>query len=86
MAAFAAAANKSTLRKAEPSVPGAWHQDGSFLGNVRALNVWLSLSHCGDVAPGLDVVPKRLDKYVKTGTEGTYLGFQVSTAMAEEAA
>ena len=82
----ALSANKSTLRKAEPSVPGAWHQDGSFLGNVRALNVWLSLSRCGDVAPGLDVVPKRLDDYVKTGTEGTYLGFQVSTAMAEEAA
>ncbi len=82
----ALSANKSTLRKAEPTVPGAWHQDGSFLGDVRALNVWLSLSHCGDRAPGLDVVPRRLDDYVATGTEGTYLGFQVSQAIAEEAA
>jgi hypothetical protein len=82
----ALSANKSTLRKAEPSVPGAWHQDGSFLGDVRALNVWLALSRCGDTAPGLDVVPRRLDDYVPTGTEGTYLGFQVSQAIAEQAA
>ncbi len=82
----ALSANKSTLRRAEPSVPGAWHQDGSFLGDVRALNVWLSLSRCGDVAPGLDVVPRRLDDFVATGTEGTWLAFQVSQAVAEEAA
>ena len=31
------------------------------MGDVRALNVWLSLSHCGDDAPGLDIVPRRLD-------------------------
>ena len=24
--------HKTTLRKAEPSVPGAWHQDGNFMG------------------------------------------------------
>ena len=40
-----------------PDVAGAWHQDGAFMGDVRALNVWLSLSHCGDEAPGLDLVP-----------------------------
>ena len=53
--------HKTTLRKASPSVPGAWHQDGTFMGDVRALNLWLSLSRCGDVAPGLDIVPRRLD-------------------------
>ncbi len=47
---------KCTLRKAgartwATAMPG-WHQDGAFLGDVRALNVWLSLSHCGDDAPG----------------------------------
>lgn len=36
--------HKTTLRKAEPTVPGAWHQDGAFMGDVRALNLWLSLS------------------------------------------
>src|SRR5205085_8020049 len=42
---------KCTLRKVEPTAgngyPG-WHQDGRFLGEVRALNVWLTLTHCGD--------------------------------------
>ncbi len=78
--------NKCTLRKATPDVPGAWHQDGAFMGDVRAMNVWLSLSRCGDEAPGLDLVPKRLDDYVKTGTEGTVLDYQVSDAVATEAA
>ena len=45
-------------------VPGAWHQDGTFMGDVRALNLWLSLSRCGDEAPGLDIVPRRLDQLV----------------------
>ena len=25
--------HKTTLRKADPSVPGAWHQDGYFMGS-----------------------------------------------------
>jgi hypothetical protein len=56
--------HKTTLRKADPSVGGAWHQDGAFMGDARALNLWLSLSRCGDEAPGLDVVPRRLDEIV----------------------
>ncbi|MCB8914368.1 MAG: hypothetical protein H6532_00845 [Thermoleophilales bacterium] len=79
-------ADKCTLRKATGDVPGAWHQDGRFMGDVRAMNVWLSLSRCGDVAPGMDLVPTRLDDYVATGTEGTWLETQVSDAVAEEAA
>ena len=43
--------HKTTLRKADPSVPGAWHQDGFFMGEVRSLNLWLSLSRCGDEPP-----------------------------------
>ena len=82
----AISAQKCTLRTATPDVAGAWHQDGAFLGDVRALNVWLSLSRCGDVAPSMDVVPRRLDDFVETGTEGTYLDFQVSQAVAEQAA
>lgn len=79
-------ADKCTLRKATPDVTGAWHQDGRFMGDVRAMNVWLSLSRCGDEAPGMDLVPTRLDDYVATGTEGTWLKTQVSDAVAEEAA
>jgi hypothetical protein len=77
---------KTTLRKADPSVAGAWHQDGKFLGPVRALNLWLSLSRCGDEAPGLDIVPRRLHRLVAVGTEGTRMANQVSDQMAADAA
>lgn len=77
---------KTTLRKAEPHVPGAWHQDGSFMGEVRALNLWLSLSRCGDESPGLDIVPRRLDHYVEQQTDEAVLSIQVSQRVAEQAA
>jgi hypothetical protein len=60
---------KTTLRKATPDVGGSWHQDGSFLHDVRVLNLWLSLSRCGDEAPGLDIVPHRLDEVLPVGRE-----------------
>jgi hypothetical protein len=78
--------HKTTLRKADPSVPGAWHQDGTFMGDVRSLNLWLSLSRCGDIAPGLDLVPRRLDHIVARQTEEAVLDYQVSQDKAEEAA
>jgi hypothetical protein len=78
--------HKSTLRKAAPEVAGAWHQDGRFMGDVRALNLWLSLSHCGDDAPGLDIVPRRIDHHVTTQTDEAWLDHAVSQRTAEEAA
>lgn len=73
---------KTTLRKADPSIPGAWHQDGHFMGPVRALNLWLSLSRCGDESPGLDLVPRRLDELVTAGKDGAMLDYQVTDATA----
>jgi hypothetical protein len=83
--------NKGTLRRVDPeliktSAVSAWHQDGAFLGDVRALNVWLSLSRCGDVAPGLDLIPRRLDEIVPTGTDGAAFDWSVSQTKAEQAA
>jgi hypothetical protein len=78
--------DKTTLRQAEPRVGGAWHQDGKFMGQVRALNLWLSLTHCGDDAPGLDLVPRRLDEHVATQTDGVRMLNQVSQQAAERAA
>lgn len=83
--------NKCTLRRVfpdafKPDAPSFWHQDGAFLGNVRALNIWLSLSRCGDVAPGLDIIPRRFDHIVPTGTEGAVFDWSVSQTVAEEAA
>jgi hypothetical protein len=77
---------KCTLRKVDPDSGSGWHQDGAFLGNVRALNVWLSLSRCGDEAPGLDLVGKRLDRIVPTGTEGAIFDWSVSPQVVEEVA
>jgi hypothetical protein len=77
---------KTTLRKAEPSVPGGWHQDGKFMGPVRSLNLWLALSRCGDVAPGLDIVPRRLDELVTTATEDAPLDYVASQRVAEDVA
>jgi hypothetical protein len=79
-------AQKCTLRKAKPDVVGAWHQDGKFLGEVKSVNVWLSLSRCGDVAPGMDVVPKRFDDYVRTGGPGAWVDNQIGPPDAEAAA
>ena len=77
---------KCTLRRVDPDAGRGWHQDGAFMGDVRALNVWLSLSRCGDEAPGMDVVPRRLDHIVPTGTEGAMFEWSVSEQVAEEAA
>jgi hypothetical protein len=77
---------KTTLRKATPDVPGAWHQDGKFMGQVRALNMWLSLSRCGDEAPGLDIVPKRFDDFLTTQTDEALLDYAASQRVVEEAA
>jgi hypothetical protein len=79
-------AQKTTLRKAAPSVPGGWHQDGKFMGPVRSLNLWLALSRCGDVAPGLDIVPRRIDHHVIAQTDEAPLDYVVSQRMAEAAA
>jgi hypothetical protein len=79
-------AQKTTLRKAAPEVPGAWHQDGKFMGKVRALNLWLSLSRCGDEAPGLDIVPRRLEDFVTTETDEAAFNHMISQRQAEEAA
>jgi hypothetical protein len=78
--------DKTTLRKAQPTVSGAWHQDGKFMGQVRALNLWLSLSDCGRDAPGLDLVPRRLDEHVPTNTDDAMMLNQVSQRAAETAA
>jgi hypothetical protein len=79
---------KCTLRKVDPAAHTGrgWHQDGAFMGDVRALNVWLSLSRCGDESPGMEIVPRRLDHIVPTGTEGAVFDWSVSPQVAEESA
>jgi len=83
----ALSADKTTLRKAGPSDPGGWHQDGKFLGDVNSLNLWVSLTHCGDTAPGLDLIPGRLTEIVDAGVgEGDLDEITVTHERAEELA
>jgi hypothetical protein len=79
-------AQKCALRRTDPQEPGGWHQDGSFMGRVHALNVWLSLSDCGETAPGLDFIPRRLDGVIPTGGEGTTFPNQIAPSAVDEAA
>jgi hypothetical protein len=86
-------ARKATLRRTPRTGSGGWHQDGAFMGEtIRSLNVWLALSHCGDDAPGLDVVGRRLDHIVSTGVSEArkggsgYADWGVSPENAERAA
>lgn len=57
---------KGTLRRVSPfNVIGGWHQDGAFLGEgIGAFNIWLALNECGRDAPGLDIVPRRLEHVI----------------------
>ena len=78
---------KSVLRRVTRDSGTSWHQDGAFLGEgLRTLNVWLALNRCGDVAPGMDVVPKRLDEIVPTGTEGAMFDWAVADQLVDELA
>jgi Phytanoyl-CoA dioxygenase (PhyH) len=76
---------KCSLRRVPKTArTGDWHQDGAFMGGgIRSLNIWLALTHCGDTAPGLDVVGHRLPGLVETGTEGAWFKWSVGNRMAD---
>jgi hypothetical protein len=78
---------KCTLRRVPTTTGSDWHQDGAFLGEgIRTVNVWLTLTHCGDDAPGLDVVAKRLPGVLETGTEGAKFDWSVGPGVVERVA
>jgi hypothetical protein len=64
-------AAKCNLRRTPTHIPGGWHQDGSFLGrDIATLDVWIALSDCGRDAPGLDIVPQRIEYLLEPGLDG----------------
>jgi hypothetical protein len=78
---------KSTLRRTPPTTETEWHQDGAFLGEAtRTVNVWLACSPCGVDAPSIDIVARRLDGIVETGTEGAAFRWSVAAPVAERVA
>src|SRR5439155_8485041 len=80
-------ARKGTLRRISyEGNTGGWHQDGAFMGvDIRSLNIWLALSHCGDDAPGLDIVARRLTGLVQVG-ESAFAEWAASPDAAEDVA
>jgi len=82
-------AKKWHLRRVPAGIIADWHQDGAFMGrNIRTMNVWLALSACGQGrdAPGLDIVARRFDDIVDTGTDGAHMDWSVGHGMAERVA
>lgn len=80
-------ANKATLRRARLEGKTDWHQDGNFLGrDLRALNVWVTLTDCGVDAPTMDLVPKRFDTIVESGTGGAIFDWAVGPDTVAELA
>ncbi len=67
-------ASKCNVRRTPPDIPGAWHQDGSFVGtDTHTIDVWMALSDCGRDAAGLDVVPRRFDTLLETDAGGVVI-------------
>jgi hypothetical protein len=86
--ALALAANKCVLRRVSPDVRASWHQDGAFLGSdVRTVDVWVALSHCGGEtgAPGLEIVPRRLEHVLRTDEPDREVANAVTNAQVARA-
>lgn len=70
---------KWTLRRVPPDTCSSWHQDGAFLGAEKhTINMWVALSDCGERASGLDILARRLDHIVPTGTPGAFFDWDVA--------
>jgi hypothetical protein len=81
------AAKKFTLRRVPLVQTADWHQDGAFLAKgIRAVNVWVALSRCGEDSPGLDVVARRMPEIAPTGTEGAFFDWSVGAPVVERVA
>ena len=81
---------KCTLRRVPIDCGTGWHQDGAFMGDyIRTVNVWIALTDCGgpdSEVPALDVVPRRFDDIVETGSEGAPFDWFVGPGMVEQVA
>ena len=78
--------NKSVLRYLEtPKLRLTdFHQDGRFMGaDVRAVNVWVTVTDCGTDAPTLDLVPRREPAIAPTGNGTSGFDWTISEVEAE---
>ncbi len=81
-------AKKGVLRRVEPDLKLAgWHQDGRFLEQgegIHTINAWMSLSHCGKQAPGMDIIARQLGRIVETGTHSAEMPWVVAQELIDE--
>lgn len=76
---------KWVLRRVPPEANSGWHQDGNFLGaDTRNMNLWISLTDSGVDAPGIDVVPFRVNEIVQSGTEDAHFDWSVGPSVVAE--
>ena len=76
---------KWNVRRVPPTTGTSWHQDGAFMGtHLHTLNLWVTLSDCGQQASGLDMLDMRLDEVVTTGAPGAHFDWDVSPQTVEE--
>ena len=78
---------KTTLRRVPCTLDTAngWHQDGAFLGDgIRTINLWIALTDCGIDAPTMDMVPKRLQEIVPTGTHSAAFNWSVAREVVDQ--
>jgi hypothetical protein len=61
------AENKWALWRMDSQSVTPWHQEISVFdrGPLRTLNVWLTLSACGENAPGFEFLPQRMDSIIE---------------------
>ena len=85
---LALSVNKCVLRRVPPDARESWHQDGAFLGgDIRTVDVWVALSDCGGDtdAPGLEIVPRRLEHVVSTDGPDSAVPYAVNRAQLADA-
>lgn len=77
-------AKKSSLRRATPTSPTEWHQDGAFLGeSTRTVNCWIALTDCGVDAPSVELFPRPFEQLVPTGDDSAWFHWSVGPDTAD---
>jgi ectoine hydroxylase-related dioxygenase (phytanoyl-CoA dioxygenase family) len=78
--------DKTTLRRVTREAGISWHQDGAFTApSCRAVTVWVALGDCGPGtgAPGIAIVPRRVNTLLTPGGPGAPMTMTLSVADAE---
>jgi hypothetical protein len=77
-------ANRTVVKRNEPSPGLPWHQDASFFGGPCAsLDAWTALTECGRDCPSLSVVPLRIERVIDPAQTSVAPSAVVEASVAE---